>query len=381
MRLLLLALVVALVLPATARAQVDMTPPVITPEIFGSVGSADWYTSGVTVNWKVAEDPGSPVLSASPGCQPATFSADTPGFTQTCTATSAGGTATVTTKPIRIDQTPPTVTAAKTSRPADHAGWFTSPVSVAWSGSDATSGISSCTSASYAGPDSAGAALSGTCRDAAGNTSAPLTISLAFDATAPSLSGVTATPGDTTASLAWKPSADTQSVSVVAAASAPGVPQRAVYQGPGTTFRDTGLTNGVAYTYTVTAFDAAGNAASQAVSVTPFSMLVAPLPNARIPGTRARKNPPMLTWQPRTGATYYNVQIFRRMNGRWRKIMSKWPDKNHLQLPSSWRYRGRTWQLVPAHYRWYVWPGYGDKRRQHYGKLLGKRDFYVTDTG
>jgi hypothetical protein len=374
-RLPFLALLVALALPATAHA--DPTPPVIAPAIFGTIGSSDWYTSAVSINWTV-QDPDGPILQQTPDCLAKTFSADTAGFTLTCSATSAGGTSTVTTTRIRIDRTPPSAIAARASRPADHASWFTSPVGVAWSGSDAMSGIGTCTSLSYAGPDSTSAALTGTCRDIAGNTSAAVGLSLAYDATPPSLSDFTATPGDTTASLAWKPSADTQSVSVVSATDTAGSVPRVVYQGPGTAFLDTGLTNGVGYSYTVTAFDAAGNAASRGVTATPFSMLVAPLPNVRISGSSARKSPPTLTWQPRTGATYYNVQLFRRIHNRWRKVMSKWPQKNHLQLARSWSYRGSTWRLVPAHYRWYVWPGFGEQRRHRYGKLLGRRDFFIT---
>ena len=372
-RMPLLTLLFALGVAGTARAT-----PVITPTIAGTTGTNGWYTSPVIVSWQVGDGtPGVAITGVSPGCNPTTFAGDTPSATQTCAATSGdGSSASVTTRAFKIDHTPPASISAATTRPADHVPWFTSPVSVAFSGSDAMSGIASCTTESYAGPDSPSAGVSGTCRDAAGNTSAPFTFALAYDATPPALSDVTASPGDTTASLSWKPSADTQAVSVVATARG-GAP-RTVYQGPGTAFRDTGLTNGVGYTYTVTAFDAAGNAASQTASATPFSMLVAPRPSARINGRHARSNPPRLTWHPKAGATYYNVQLFRRMHGHWRKVMSRWPQKNHLQLPAAWTYRGTRWRLNAAHYRWFVWPGYGDKSRQRYGKLLGKRDFYIT---
>lgn len=370
----LLTVVFGLVLTGTARAA-----PVITPTITGTPGSNGWYTSAVTLSWTVNDTNGGGITSTSSGCVVTTFSADAPSVTQTCTATSAdGSSASVTTPPIKIDRTPPTRISAATTRPADHVPWFTSPVGIAFSGQDALSGIASCTTANYAGPDAPSAAVSGTCRDAAGNTSAPYTFSLAYDATPPTLTDVTASPGDTTASLSWKPSADTQSVSVVASADVPGAARRTVYQGPGTAFLDTGLSNGVGYTYTVTAFDAAGNAASQTASATPFSKLVSPRPNARINAAHARSKPPRLTWHAKAGATYYNVQLFRRYHGHWRKVMSRWPQKNQLQLPAAWSYRGKAWRLDAAHYRWYVWPGYGDQRLRRYGKLLGKRDFFIT---
>jgi len=367
---------VVTVLLTLAAAAPASAAPVITPSIYGTLGTNDWYTSDVTVNWSVTDPSGAPITSQSNSCLATTFRSDTPSVTQSCTASSAGGTSTVTTRRIRIDRTPPSGITATTSRAPDHVRWFNGPVAITWSGTDAMSGIASCTTATYSGPDSPSAGVSGTCRDAAGNTSAPFTLSLAYDATPPALSNVTATPGDTTAALAWKPSADTQAVSVIA--TAPGAPARTVYQGPGTSVLDTGLTNGLPYTYTVTAFDAAGNTASQTAAATPDSKLVSPLPGAQIEKARARSKPPNLTWKARAGAAYYNVQLFRRMGGRWHKVMSSWPRKNHLRLRSSWTYGGRRWTLDEAHYRWYVWPGYGDKRLHHYGKLLGRRDFFIT---
>jgi hypothetical protein len=370
-RLPLLTALFAVALAGTASAA-----PVVTPTIFGTLGTGGWYTGPVTVNWSVTDPDNLPITSQTPGCLAATFSSDTPSATQTCTAASLGGSTTVTTRAFKIDQTPPGAISAATSRAADHAGWFTSPVGITWTGSDAMSGLASCTAASYAGPDAPSASLSGTCRDAAGNTSPPFTVTLAYDATPPSLSDVTASPGDTTASLAWKPSADTKSVSIVATAA--GAAPRPVYEGPGTSFLDTGLTNGRAYSYKVTAFDAAGNAASQSASATPFSMLVAPPPNARINSRRAKANPPTLNWTPRSRASYYNVQIFRRVGGKWRKVMSRWPRTNRMTMPLAWSFRGKRYELDAARYRWYVWPGYGPKRLHRYGKLLGKRDFVIT---
>jgi len=69
----------------------------------------------------------------------------------------------------------------------DQNGWYRNPVTVNWSGSDATSGLASCTSVSYSGPDGASIAPSGTCTDQAGNTSAPLTLPnpLKYDSTPP----------------------------------------------------------------------------------------------------------------------------------------------------------------------------------------------------
>ena len=65
-------------------------------------------------------------------------------------------------------------------------GWYNHPVSVAFSGSDATSGVESCTAATYSALRRARAASQpGTCTDRAGNRSNPLGFGLKYDATPP----------------------------------------------------------------------------------------------------------------------------------------------------------------------------------------------------
>jgi hypothetical protein len=82
----------------------DTTPPVITPQVVGTVGGGGWYTSDVAVTWEVA-DPESAVTSTL-GCDPSSVFADTDGVTFTCTATSAGGIASASVT-IRRDATAP----------------------------------------------------------------------------------------------------------------------------------------------------------------------------------------------------------------------------------------------------------------------------------
>ena len=50
---------------------------------------------------------------------------------------------------VRIDRTPPVVTAAVPARPPDHGGWYTHPVTFGVEGSDVTSGVSGCDAPSY----------------------------------------------------------------------------------------------------------------------------------------------------------------------------------------------------------------------------------------
>jgi hypothetical protein len=86
--------------------KIDTTPPVVTPTVSGTLGNAGWYRSNVTISFAVS-DPDGPVTPG-PGCAGASLTADTPGTTVTCTATSQGGT-TTSSVTVKIDKTPPTL--------------------------------------------------------------------------------------------------------------------------------------------------------------------------------------------------------------------------------------------------------------------------------
>ena len=86
---------------------------------------------------------------------------------------------------VRRDATPPQVTGSSFERGADAEGWYNKPVAVGFSGCDATSGIASCDRPTFSGPDGSSSQVSGSCRDVAGNTSPPSSVSLKFDATPP----------------------------------------------------------------------------------------------------------------------------------------------------------------------------------------------------
>jgi hypothetical protein len=110
--------------------------------------------------------------------------------------------------------------------------------------------------------------------DAAGNQAASpagsVTTAAAPDATPPSKPVVTATPAATSVTLTWPRATDNVAVSRYDITRGPAlvgtVPQPA---SGNVTFTESGLTPGTAYSYVVTAFDAAGNfAASDAVPVT-----------------------------------------------------------------------------------------------------------------
>jgi hypothetical protein len=260
---------------------------------------------------------------------------------------------------VRYDGTPPQVTGAIPSRPPDAASWYNRPLSVSFQGSDATSQVEACTEAQYAGPDAGSASVTGSCRDHAGNGSVAASFVLRYDATPPSLAGVSAKAGNGSAAISWTASQDTTLVEVRRAAAV-------VYRGTGRSFTDTGLRNGVRYRYTVTAYDEAGNASAAEITATPTAPLLSPAAGATVSA------PPRLAWKAVENATYYNVQVWRRG-----KIFSAWPTRTSIRLRRTWTYAGRRYHLTPGRYRWYVWPGFGRRGQNKYGRLLGSSTFVV----
>ena len=97
-------------------------------------GDNGWYTSDVGVHWTVV-DPETTVTTTT-GCEDSTLSSDTAGATYTCSATSSGGTTSVTTVSIKRDATAPTLAPTVPATILVGGSYSASP-----NASDATSGI------------------------------------------------------------------------------------------------------------------------------------------------------------------------------------------------------------------------------------------------
>ena len=353
-RLLVLVFALAsLALPSAAGSQTEVGS--ITPSIRGTLGANGWYVSNVTVNWVIDPPPNS-----STGCDAFTLTADTTGTSRTCSATWDDGSDTRTVT-IRIDKTVPAVQAVP-SRPPDANGWYNHPVAVSFAGSDATSGLAGgCSSTTYSGPDNGNASVAGTCTDNAGNVG-HAAYGLAYDATPPTLAKVTAKHGDRSVLLGWTASPDTQVVQVTRSQGSSS--SKVIYRGTARAFRDKRLRPGAKYHYTVTAFDAAANSATKALTVTATGRLTNPAPGEHV------SSPPRLAWLPVKGASYYNVQLI-----RGKLILSAWPTHASFKLPRKWVYQGHHYRLRPGVYHWYVWPGFGRLAQANYGRMVGRSSF------
>jgi hypothetical protein len=181
----------------TVTRSCDTTPPVITKTITGTEGTNGWYTSNVTVQWTVNDPEGGVVIDS--GCGTQNFTSSTASVTSSCSAHSAGGSASDSVT-LKIDKEAPNVSVAA-SRDPNSNGWYNHAVEFSATGSNyGPSGAGSCdANESYSGPDDENASVSMSCTDGAGN-SGSATFNFKYDATAPTISG-SASPTPT--SFGW----------------------------------------------------------------------------------------------------------------------------------------------------------------------------------
>jgi len=267
---------------------------------------------------------------------------------------------------LRYDGTAPTVVATP-DRPPTAGAWYRRPVTVSFSGSDATSSGVSCTgSARYDGPDSASARVLGSCRDAAGNV-AEAAHGFRYDATAPRLGRLDAESEKERIVISWQRPADVASVELARSPGVNGARRSVIYKGAGREFVDKAVRVGIAYRYDLSAFDAAGNVDRSGVTAKARAVLYRPAAGATV------RAPVVLAWEKQDGVSFYNAQLLR--DGV--KVLSAWPRGATLRIGAPWRYAGRLQRLEPGRYRWYVWAARGTRERPTYGRALGSSTFVV----
>jgi len=349
--------------PGAFAIKYDSTPPTVTATPARAPDGDGWYTHAVQVAFT-----GTDSLSGIASCSsPVSYSGpDAASASVSGSCTDQAGNKGSATSTFHYDSTGPTVT-VDLSRKPDANGWYTKPVVAKFTGTDTVSGIASCSAPqTFKGPDGADDKVTGTCRDKAGNTASGST-ELRYDGSGPRLAKVAAAVGDRSATLSWKRPADLKTIEVVRRPGRTSAAPSVVYRGNGTGFLDKNLRVGVAYRYTLTSKDAAGNSAIVSVTATPRA-LYTPVAGAKV-GAGAVK----LAWVAKPGSRFYNVQLFR--GGK--KILSAWPVTATLRVARRWAYAGKAYKLSPGTYHWYVWPGIGARTTSHYGSLLGGSTFVV----
>jgi hypothetical protein len=396
-----------------------------------------WYNAPVTVSLA-----GSDGTSGIASCQQVAYSGPdsaSAGVTGTCRDV-AGNVSSPFSLALKYDATAPSV-GPSPARDADAGGWYNHPVAVSFGGSDATSGLDSCSSGSYGGPDGAGATVSGSCSDKAGNSSGA-SFTLQYDATAPAVTVALARPPDANG---WYNHPVAANVTGTDAGSGIDGCTGATYGGPAAD--DASLAGSCK--------DKAGNSAAGSVtfkydgtppkvcdvtaaagngSVT-LHWTMTPGSSVTVVRAAAKKGGAEKTVYHGTGSGFTDTKLTNGLRYRYavsavdqagnvakadaaatplalamlpparkpastpklhwakvpgasyynvqlffhgKKILSTWPLQTSLTLGRSWMFAGKKHALVAGRYRWYVWPGYGPRSASKYGKLLGGSTFVIA---
>jgi len=192
---------------ALSGIAVARIPPATTINIIGAKNSNDWYQSRVTMNLiatngssgvrdiRYSVDGNGTVVAG--GSASFTIIADGTHEISYYATDNAGIAETAHTVSIKIDQTPPTITALVSPAP-NATGWNTTDATVTFSCSDTLSGTVSCPSPVTVTTEGAGQVISGSVVDMAGNA-ATAAVVVNIDRTAPAVS-ISANPA-----LLWPP--------------------------------------------------------------------------------------------------------------------------------------------------------------------------------
>ncbi len=342
----------------------DATGPLVTGAPERSPNSNGWYNRPLRISFEGAD-----ATSGVDSCTaPQVYSGpDNVGASLSGSCVDRAGNTNATVFSLSYDSTGPTVT-AHPARVPDSNGWYNHPLTVGISGADATSGVESCTQATYSGPDAPNAFVGGSCHDRAGNSGAASVV-IKYDATAPAITLLVPKAGKRSAELTWRTTPDALSIELLRSPGVNGEAESVIFRGSSsaTSYLDSGLRAGRTYHYRLSALDQAANQATRKLEFMARGALLYPGPGERV------TKPPLLVWSPVRGASYYNVVLV-----RGRRVFSAWPMRARLQLPRKWTYHGRRYKLRPGTYRWYVWPGKGRLAAGQYGKLLGGSSFVVS---
>ena len=178
---------------ATVTVNIDKTAPTISGSAATAANANGWHMNDVSIDWTCAD-----LLSGIVSC-PANSVISTEGSNLSASASvsdKADNSTTATVGGIKIDKTDPTVIAVVSPASPNGNGWYKANVTVKFNGTDAGSGIASCTAEATFSAEGADQTAKGTCTDKAGRTSAEETVTVSIDMTAPTITGSATTPAN-----------------------------------------------------------------------------------------------------------------------------------------------------------------------------------------
>lgn len=176
--------------PGSASYTSDNLVPNVTASLSPSPNGAGWNNSDVGITWS-ATDGGSGIGS---GPTPGTdiVNGDTAGVTRNATATDKVGNEGNGSVTIKLDKSAPSITSTRIPL-ANANGWNNTDVTVAFSCSDALSGIKVCTGSTTLSTSAAGQSVLGLVVDNADNSANATVNGINIDKVAPTLSGAPTT--------------------------------------------------------------------------------------------------------------------------------------------------------------------------------------------
>ncbi len=223
----------------------DNIAPTVEHTLSPKPNADDWNKSDVTVTFTAKDDDkGSGVASVS---APVKVTAETSGQVVTGTAKDTAGNVGTDTVTVKLDKTAPAISGAITAGTKTASGWYSGPVTVTFTCSDALSGVATCPDPVILSANGANTA-NGTATDKAGNTATVSVSGINIDQEKPTLTTADVNVQGGTFTLGTAPAATctaTDSFSGVASCSVKVTG---------------GNANGVGtFTYTATAVDKVGN--------------------------------------------------------------------------------------------------------------------------
>ena len=158
----------------------------LSASITGPRGNAGWFVGDIDYRWTIGNQGFDNVNSV--GCGSGVVDFDTRGFEISCAVTNPKGTSSRSYL-VRRDSVAPLALPEYSSMPNTN-GWYKSPVTVSYVGTDATSGVVACSNSSTIGTEGENQIpATGTCTDAAGNISTPANVNfISLDMTPPVVS-------------------------------------------------------------------------------------------------------------------------------------------------------------------------------------------------
>ena len=170
--------------------RIDETAPTISHTQSPAANANGWNNGDVTVTFSCADAGGAGLAACT---SPQTAVGEGQNLELHGTAEDNAGNSAIDTAILNIDRTAPTISEAPGRAAPNGNGWYHAPIGIAFSCTDALSGVAACSTAPVTVTDGAGQQVDGHATDAAGNTSSSTVSGLNVDTGVPTISGAATT--------------------------------------------------------------------------------------------------------------------------------------------------------------------------------------------